>query len=85
MVDTVDLKTLMDLKSEARHLPVLPRQWHNNGDRRMTFIKALELLLHNYNYASKCDWIYNPVAWALYETWKKADKDGVRHNEEDKD
>ena len=43
----------------------------------MTIIRALEILLHNYGYASKCEWIRNPVAWALYETWKKAEQEGT--------
>ena len=41
----------------------------------MTFTKALEQLLHDYNYAARCEWIEDPVAWALYQVCIKAEQD----------
>lgn len=39
----------------------------------MNFLEALEELIRNYNYANKCGWIKDPVAWALYKTWCKVE------------
>ena len=35
---------------------------------------AIELLIDNYRYASDKEWIQDKVAWALYHTWKEADR-----------
>ena len=35
---------------------------------------AIELLIDNYRYASDKEWIRDKVAWALYHTWKEADR-----------
>ena len=35
---------------------------------------AIERLVDNYRYASDKDWIMDKVAWALYQTWKEADR-----------
>lgn len=35
---------------------------------------AIELLIDNYRYASDKKWIQDKVAWALYHTWKEADR-----------
>ena len=34
---------------------------------------AIAELRRQYEAALKLDYVYNPVAWALYQTWKKAD------------
>jgi len=39
----------------------------------MTFNKALEMLTKEYEKALEKEWVYNPVAYALYQTWKEAD------------
>lgn len=45
----------------------------------MTIEKAIDTVLWNYGRAllmnRKEEVIRNPVAWALYQTWKKADKE----------
>ena len=35
---------------------------------------AIERLVEAYNYASDKEWINDKVAWALYHTWKEADR-----------
>ena len=35
---------------------------------------AIEKLVDNYKYASDKKWIRDKVAWALYHTWKEADR-----------
>ena len=35
---------------------------------------AIERLVEAYNYASDKEWIQDKVAWALYHTWKEADR-----------
>lgn len=39
----------------------------------MTLEKAIEILKTEYEKAKKLKWVYNPIAYALYQTWKKAD------------
>lgn len=36
--------------------------------------KAIELLKAEYEEAKKQEWVYNPLAYALYHTWKKVDE-----------
>ena len=40
----------------------------------MRFGTAIECLVDNYKYASDKEWINDKVAWALYHTWKEADR-----------
>ena len=40
----------------------------------MTLEKALDLVKEEYERALKLDYVRNPLAWALYQVWKKADK-----------
>lgn len=40
----------------------------------MTWKKAIVVFLKKYDYAVTQEWIINKVAWALYQTWKEADK-----------
>ena len=35
--------------------------------------KAIKILQARYEYAKKQKWIYNPLAYALYEVWRLAD------------
>ena len=39
----------------------------------MTLEKAIEILKAEYERALKLEWVHNPIAYALYQTWKKAD------------
>ena len=39
----------------------------------MTLEEAIEILKAEYERAVKLEWVHNPVAYALYQTWKKAD------------
>ena len=40
----------------------------------MRFGTAIEHLVEAYKYASDKEWIQDKVAWALYQTWKEADR-----------
>lgn len=44
----------------------------------MTLDKAIALLKKNYEYALTKAWIRNPLAWALYETWKEVEYERIR-------
>jgi len=35
--------------------------------------KAITVLWKKYDMALDCDFIKNPLAWALYQTWKEVD------------
>lgn len=39
----------------------------------MTLAKAIKLLEAEYDRAQKLKFIHNPLAYALYQVWKKAD------------
>lgn len=39
----------------------------------MTLEKAIELLKVEYEVAKQLEWVHNPLAFALYQVWKKAD------------
>ena len=41
--------------------------------RLATAIKRLET---EYEKAKRLEWVHNPLAYALYQVWKIADKDG---------
>ena len=51
----------------------------------MTIEKAIKLLIKEYERAKGLSFVWNPVAYALYQVWKMEDKEGVRHNEKDVD
>lgn len=40
----------------------------------MTLEKSIKLLEAEYERAKKLEYIHNPLAWALYQVWKKADE-----------
>ena len=42
----------------------------------MTLVKAINEVTREYERAKKLDYIHNPVAYALYQVWKKADREG---------
>ena len=42
----------------------------------MTIQKAIQLLEKEYERAIKLEYVYNPLAYALYQVWKKADNEG---------
>lgn len=39
----------------------------------MTVEAAIESVKQEYYKACACEWVKDPVAYALYQTWKKAD------------
>lgn len=41
----------------------------------MTLEKAIDLLKEKYEQAKKLDFVKNPLAYALYQIWAKADTD----------
>lgn len=46
----------------------------------MTLQKAISLLKEKYSNALKSEYICNPLAYALYQVWKEADKKEVTSN-----
>lgn len=47
----------------------------------MNIGQAIVLLIENYEYAKKQDYIIKKVAWALYQTWKQVDEKKEKQNE----
>ena len=41
----------------------------------MTLEEAVEMLETEYERAKNLEYVINPLAWALYHTWRKADRD----------
>lgn len=41
----------------------------------MTLEKAVNLLISEYERALKLTFVHNPIAYALYRVWRKADKE----------
>lgn len=39
----------------------------------MTFEQAIELLRKEYERAKNMEYVKKPLAWALFQVWKKAD------------
>ena len=39
----------------------------------MTLNKAKQLLDEEYERANRLEWVHNPLAYAIYQVWKKAD------------
>ena len=35
---------------------------------------AISLVIDNYKYAVKEQWVHDPVAWALYQAWKEVNE-----------
>ena len=52
--------------------------------KMMTLDKAIELLKLNYDKAITNPTIYNPIAWALYKTWRAADSKGKKLKQVDR-
>ena len=48
----------------------------------MELDKVIGLLEEEYAKARKLKWVKNPLAWALYRVWKKADAEGCGKREE---
>lgn len=48
----------------------------------MTFENAIDLIKQEYEKASKSNYINNPIAYALYQVWKKADREIVAEKKE---
>ena len=49
----------------------------------MTLYRAIKMLEEEDERAKQCDFIHNPLAYALYQVWKKADgerKENARSN-----
>ena len=42
--------------------------------KKMTFDEAIELLRAEYDRARGIEYVRDPVAYALYQIWKKADE-----------
>lgn len=41
---------------------------------RLTIYDAISLLKRIYEKAITLEYVYKPISWALYETWKEFDK-----------
>lgn len=44
----------------------------------MTLEKAIEMLREEYERALKMEYVKKPLAWALFQVWKKVDSMGRR-------
>ena len=72
-VSEVDKEKYPDVKQEMRFEEM------SNQQRRMSMTdldKAIKTLKEQYEKAKKIGWVQNPIAYALYQTWKIFDKQG---------
>ena len=46
----------------------------------MTIAKALKLVRNKYEWAKAVPYINDPVAWALYQTWKESEEKPKKQN-----
>ena len=46
------------------------------GRKNVTLEKAIEMLRAEYERASKLEFVYDPLAWALYRVWKRVSGGG---------
>ena len=46
------------------------------GRKNMTLEKAIEMLKAEYERALKLEFVYDPLAWALYRVWRKVSGGG---------
>ena len=44
----------------------------------MKLNKAIKLIEFEYEKAKRLEWVHNPLAYALYQVWKMADKEKGR-------
>lgn len=51
----------------------------------MTIAKAITLLIDEHDKAKKREYVRDPVAYALYQVWKQADKEHPQKDEIDFD
>ncbi len=49
--------------------------------KQMTLEKAIELLKAEYERAKTLEYVRNPLAYALYQVWKKADRAKMKGEE----
>lgn len=47
----------------------------------MTLEKAIKMLKDEYEWAKTKSWIRNPLAYALYQVWKAADREQPKEEE----
>ena len=50
------------------------RKWTERSRQKMTPEEAIKLLESEYERAKRLDFVINPIAYALYQVWKKADR-----------
>lgn len=50
------------------------------GETKMTIDEVLAMVKERYLYAIKQKWIFKPLAWALYQTWKEIDRAERKEN-----
>lgn len=64
----------------TKHRPIrtvthwMPLPEPPNGDNMNEIDKAIKFLREQYERAERIDAIYNPLAWALYQTWRHVDE-----------
>ena len=51
----------------------------------MTLAKAIEMLVKEYERAKHIEYVQKPLAWALFQVWKQADKEEKKKGERDND
>ena len=44
---------------------------------------AIKMLEKEYEKAKKLEWVHNPIAYALYQVWKEADRSGGRKTKDE--
>lgn len=53
----------------------------SNQHETMTLEKAIKMIEEEYERAKKMDFVKKPIAYALYQVWKKADESKEAHHD----
>lgn len=70
----MDGKVIQMAKNERISLEEAVGRLYKRETAQISLEKAIELLKKEYEKAEGMDFIYNPIAYALYQVWKMADE-----------
>lgn len=65
-----------------RDIPLAPTNANKVSEKKaMTIEQAIELLRKEYERAKNMEYVKKPLAWALFQVWKKADQSKTKGRE----
>lgn len=74
-MSTGDIQTRLFMQGK------LHRRRMGRKERRMTLDEALEIVRDEYQKALELPWVWSPIAYAMYQAWKRVDKAERKKND----